>query len=275
MVALKEKGAKSLILDLRGNPGGLLFEAVNICNIFLPRGKLVVSTKGKIAEQNQNYETLNPPVDTEIPVTVLINRGSASASEIVAGTLQDYDRAVVIGEKSYGKGLVQVSRPLSYNSQLKVTTAKYYTPTGRCIQVLDYSHRREDGSVGSIPDSIKRSFKTTSGRVVYDGGGIDPDVQTKAKETHPVTQKLYLSGFIFDYATQYAYNHPTIAEARSFSLTHDEYQQFVNWMKTKNYTYVSSLDQQLKNLQEEAKIEKYYSELKPQLDLLQSKIQEK
>lgn len=274
LVSLKEQGAKALVLDLRGNPGGLLFEAVNICNIFLPRGKLVVSTKGKITEQNQNYETLNNPVDTEMPVTVLINRGSASASEIVAGTLQDYDRAVIVGEKSYGKGLVQVNRPLSYNAQLKVTTAKYYTPTGRCIQVLDYSHRREDGSVGSIPDSIKRSFKTTSGRVVYDGGGIDPDIKTQPREAHPLTQKLYQSGFIFDYATLYAFNHTTITDARSFSLTNDEYQQFVNWMKPKNYAYTSSLDQQLKDLNEEAKLEKYYTELKPQLDLLHSKIEE-
>ncbi len=274
LVALKEKGAKALILDVRGNPGGLLFEAVNICNIFLPRGKIVVSTKGKIPEHNQNYETLNNPVDTEIPVTVLINRGSASASEIVAGTLQDYDRAVIIGEKSYGKGLVQVSRPLSYNSQLKVTTAKYYTPTGRCIQVLDYSHRREDGSVGTIPDSIKQSFKTASGRVVYDGGGIDPDVKTQAKEIHSIAQKLYESGFLYDYATLYAFNHPTIANPRSFSLTNDEYAQFVLWMKDKNYAYTSYLDQQMSELNREAKREKYYSELKPQLDLIQSKIEE-
>ncbi len=162
LVALKEKGAKGVILDLRGNPGGLLIEAVNITNLFIPKGKLVVSTRGKIPENNLSYETLNNPVDTDIPITVLINRGSASASEIVAGTLQDYDRGVILGEKSYGKGLVQVSRPLSYNSQLKVTTAKYYTPTGRCIQVLDYAHRRDDGSVGSIPDSLKRAFKTTN-----------------------------------------------------------------------------------------------------------------
>ncbi|HEY3430739.1 MAG TPA: S41 family peptidase, partial [Cyclobacteriaceae bacterium] len=208
VVTLKEKGAKAIILDVRGNPGGLLFEAVNICNIFIPRGKLVVSTKGKIIEHNQNYETLNPAVDTEIPVAVLINRGSASAAEIVAGTLQDYDRAVIIGEKSYGKGLVQVSRPLSYNAQLKVTTAKYYTPTGRCIQVLDYTHRRNDGSVGTIPDSIKQAFKTTAGRTVHDGGGIDPDVKTDLKEIHPIAQQLYEAGFIYDYATLYAFNHP-------------------------------------------------------------------
>lgn len=270
LIALKENGAKALILDVRGNPGGLLFEAVNICNIFLPRGKLVVSTKGKIEEHNQNYETLNAPVDTEIPVAVLINRGSASAAEIVAGTLQDYDRAIIIGEKSYGKGLVQVSRPLSYNSQLKVTTAKYYTPTGRCIQVLDYTHRREDGSVGSIPDSIKQSFKTSTGRVVYDGGGIDPDVKTQPKEAHPITHKLYEAGFIFDYATLYAYQHPTIPEPRNFSLSNEEYQQFTGWMKGKNYTYNSYLDQQLKELNREAKREKYYTDLKPHLEQIQA-----
>lgn len=273
LVALKEKGAQGIILDVRGNPGGLLFEAVNICNLFLPKGKLVVSTKGKITEHNQNYETLSNPVDTEIPVAVLINRGSASASEIVAGTLQDYDRAVIIGEKSYGKGLVQVNRQLSYNSQLKVTTAKYYTPTGRCIQVLDYSHRREDGSVGSIPDSIKQAYKTSNGRTVYDGGGIDPDVKTQPQDMHAVTQKLYEEGIIFDYATQYAFNHPTIPDARSFSLTNDEYAQFINWMKTRKYSYTSYLDHQLNELSREAKREKYYAEIKPQLDQIQSAIE--
>src|SRR6187549_1845077 len=191
LIQLREQGAKSVILDLRGNPGGLLIEAVNITNIFLPKGKMVVSTKGKIPENNLNYETLNSPVDTEIPVAVLINRSSASASEIVAGTLQDYDRGLIIGEKSYGKGLVQVSRQLSYNSQLKVTTAKYYTPTGRCIQVLDYTHRRDDGSVASIPDSLKHTFKTTAGRVVYDGGGIDPDVALTTLQPTAIAQVLY------------------------------------------------------------------------------------
>ena len=240
LIQLKDQGAKAVILDLRGNPGGLLIEAVNITNLFIPKGKLVVSTKGKIPENNLSYETLNLPVDTEIPVTVLINRGSASASEIVAGTLQDYDRAIVIGEKSYGKGLVQVSRPLSYNSQLKVTTAKYYTPTGRCIQVLDYGHRREDGSVGSIPDSLKKPFKTTTGRVVYDGGGIDPDIKTQNQEAHMLTQVLFEKGFIFDYATQYAYKHPEPVDSRNFTLSDEEYHQFLNWMKTNNIL-ISSL----------------------------------
>jgi carboxyl-terminal processing protease len=272
LTALKEKGAKGVILDLRGNPGGLLIEAVNITNLFLPKGKLVVSTKGKIPENNLNYETLNVPIDTEIPVSVLINRGSASASEIVAGTLQDYDRGIVIGEKSYGKGLVQVSRPLSYNSQLKVTTAKYYTPTGRCIQVLDYTHRRDDGSVGSIPDSLKRVFKTTNGRTVYDGGGIDPDVKTEAREAHTLTQVLFEKGYLFDFAAQYVYNNPEPVDPRTFTLSDDAYSRFISWMKDKNYAYKSYLEYQLHQFSEEAKKEKYYTELKNQIDAIQTRI---
>ncbi|HEY5915949.1 MAG TPA: S41 family peptidase, partial [Chryseolinea sp.] len=272
LALLKEQGAKGVILDLRGNPGGLLIEAVNITNLFLPKGKLVVSTKGKIPENNLNYETLNAPVDTEIPVSVLINRGSASASEIVAGTLQDYDRGIVIGEKSYGKGLVQVSRPLSYNSQLKVTTAKYYTPTGRCIQVLDYTHRRDDGSVGSIPDSIKRVFKTTNGRTVYDGGGIDPDVKTTAREAHTLTQVLFEKGYLFDFAAQYVYNNPESVDPKTFTLNDDGYSRFMTWMKDKNYAYKSYLEYQLHQFSEEAKKEKYYTELKGQIDAMQARI---
>ncbi|HEY0744260.1 MAG TPA: S41 family peptidase [Chryseosolibacter sp.] len=274
LVTLKEQGAKSVILDLRGNPGGLLIEAVNICNLFLPKGKLVVSTKGKIPENNLSYETLNNPTDTEIPVTVLINRGSASASEIVAGTLQDYDRAIVIGEKSYGKGLVQVSRPLSYNSQLKVTTAKYYTASGRCIQVLDYAHRRDDGSVGSIPDSLKRAFKTSNGRTVYDGGGIEPDVKVTAEEAHPLTQVLFEKGLLFDFATQYVNGKTQPVDARNFSLTDDEYQQFVTWMKDKDYAYKTYLEYGVQQLAEEAKKEKYYTDIKAQLDQIQKRIEE-
>jgi carboxyl-terminal processing protease len=274
LISLKELGAKSVILDLRGNPGGLLIEAVNITNIFLPKGKLVVSTKGKIPENNLNYETLSAPVDTEIPVSVLINRGSASASEIVAGTLQDYDRGVIIGEKSYGKGLVQVSRPLSYNAQLKVTTAKYYTPTGRCIQVLDYTHRREDGSVGSIPDSLKKAFKTSAGRVVYDGGGIDPDIKTESPEAHMLTQMLFERGLLFNYATQYVQKHPQPVDPRTFALSDEDYKDFVVWMKDKNYQYKSYLEYELQQFAEEAKKEKYYTELKAQLDQIQTRIAE-
>jgi carboxyl-terminal processing protease len=274
LVSLKDQGAKGVVIDLRGNPGGLLIEAVNITNLFIPKGKMVVSTKGKIPENNLNYETLSPPVDTTIPVAVLINRGSASASEIVAGTLQDYDRAVVLGEKSYGKGLVQVSRPLSYNSQLKVTTAKYYTPTGRCIQVLDYGHRRDDGSVGSIPDSLKREFKTTSGRTVYDGGGIDPDIKTVSMEAHPLTQVLFEKGFLFDFATQYVYQHPQPVDPRNFTLSDEEYQQFLSWMKDKNYAYKSNLEYGVQQLTEEAKKEKYFADLKGQLEQIQNRITE-
>jgi carboxyl-terminal processing protease len=272
LLALKEQGAKGVILDLRGNPGGLLIEAVNIANIFLPKGKLVVSTKGKIPENNLNYETLNLPADTEIPVAVLINRGSASASEIVAGTLQDYDRGIIVGEKSYGKGLVQVSRPLSYNSQLKVTTAKYYTPTGRCIQVLDYTHRRDDGSVGSIPDSIKRAFKTSTGRVVHDGGGIEPDVRLEATEASALTQVLYEKGLLFDYATYYTSKHKEPVDAKTFSLSDEDYQQFVTWMKDKDYKYKSYVEQELEQFVNEAKKEKYYPELKGQLELIQTRV---
>ncbi len=272
VVALKEKGAKHIILDLRGNPGGLLHEAVNICNIFIPKGKKVVDTKGKVSENNITYQTLNNPVDLEIPVIVLINRGSASASEIVAGTLQDYDRAVVLGEKSYGKGLVQIPRPLSYNSQVKITTAKYYTPTGRCIQVLDYSHRREDGSAGSIPDSVKKEFSTTHGRKVFDGGGIDPDVKIESPQPAMVTQVLFHEGLIFDFATQYAYAHATIPEAKSFSLTEQEYQEFVTWSKTRNVSYQSALETELNDLVAHAKRERSYDDLKPQLDLIKARI---
>lgn len=266
VVKLKEEGATAIILDLRDNPGGLLFEAVNICNIFLPKGKVVVTTKGKVQEHNIAYETLNNPVDLTIPVAVLINRGSASASEIVAGTLQDYDRAIVIGEKSFGKGLVQISRPLSYNSQVKITTAKYYTPTGRCIQVLDYAHRRDDGSVGSIPDSLKKEFKTTHGRIVYDGGGIDPDIEVEGQDISSLTQVLYSNGFIFDYASLYASTHLTIAPAREFKLTDKEYDEFVTWVRSKQYNYRSPVEIQLSLLKENAKKERYYQDLQSQID---------
>jgi carboxyl-terminal processing protease len=252
----------------------LLIEAVNITYLFIPKGKLVVSTKGKIPENNLKYETLNNPLDTEIPVAVLINRGSASASEIVAGTLQDYDRGIVLGEKSYGKGLVQVSRPLSYNSQLKVTTAKYYTPTGRCIQVLDYTHRREDGSVLSIPDSIKQPFKTTHGRTVYDGGGIDPDIAVEAADAHPLLQVLFEKGFILDFVTEYIHKNPKAVDPRTFRLTDDEYQQFVSWMKGKDYSYKSYLEYGIQELIKEAKKEKYYDGLKAQLDQINTKLSE-
>ncbi|MDL5049408.1 S41 family peptidase [Oscillatoria amoena NRMC-F 0135] len=274
LLKLKEQNAKSLVLDMRGNPGGLLMEAVNVCNLFIPRAKKVVITKGKILEQNTTYETLDNPVDTDIPLVVLIDRGSASAAEIVAGTLQDYDRAIVIGERSFGKGLVQVTRPLSYNSQLKVTTAKYYTPSGRCIQVLDYSHRREDGSVASVPDSIKQAFKTTNGRTVYDGGGIEPDIAVEQVMPHPVSLTLYENGFIFDYATRYFNTNKAPANPKTFNLSDQEYQQFITWMRDHDYNYTSAIDKKLVTFQDLAKRERYYADIKPQLDHLKSVIAE-
>ncbi len=274
VVSLKESGAKNIILDLRENPGGLLNEAVNICNIFLPKGKLVVTMKGKIAEYNSTYLTETSPTDLEIPVAVIINRNSASASEIVAGTLQDYDRGVVVGEKSYGKGLVQLTRQIGFNAQVKITTAKYYTPTGRCIQVLDYSHRRADGSVGSVPDSLKKVFKTTNGRSVFDGGGIDPDVAVKNDELSPLGEALLNQGLIFDFATQYASRHATIGEAHQFSLSEADYQEFVNWLKTRTYSYQSPLEEQLQELRKTARAERLYEELKADIDALQVRLTE-
>lgn len=274
LASLKEKGAKHVILDLRGNGGGLLNEAVNICNIFIPKGKKVVDTKGKIEEFNQTYETKQAPFDVDIPVVVLINRSSASASEIVAGTLQDYDRAVIVGEKSFGKGLVQVSKPLPYNAMVKYTTAKYYTASGRCIQVLDYTHRRADGSAGPVPDSLKQAFKTKSGRTVFDGGGIDPDIKVDAREMASITSALLANGFVFDFATQYAHEHKTIAEPRLFSLSDAEYAEFVAWMKGKKLSYASELDTQLQELEEMAKKEKYLNDLKPTLAQLRQRVRE-
>ncbi|MFM8742302.1 MAG: S41 family peptidase [Cytophagales bacterium] len=274
LASLKEKGAKHVILDLRSNGGGLLNEAVNICNLFIPKGKKVVDTKGKIEEFNQTYETKQAPFDVDIPVVVLINRSSASASEIVAGTLQDYDRAVIIGEKSFGKGLVQVSKPLPYNAMVKYTTAKYYTASGRCIQVLDYTHRRADGSAGPVPDSLKQAFKTKNGRTVFDGGGIDPDVKVDAREMASITSALLANGFVFDFATQYAHEHKTIAEPRLFSLSDAEYAEFVAWMKGKKLSYASELDTQLQELEEMAKKEKYLNDLKPTLEQLRQRVRE-
>ena len=274
VVALKALGAKGIILDLRENPGGLLDEAVNICNIFLPKDKLVVTMKGKIPQYNRTFVTLNAPTDLEIPVAVVINRNSASASEIVAGTLQDYDRAVILGEKSYGKGLVQLTQEVGYHSKVKITTAKYYTPTGRCIQVLDYSHRRADGSVGSVPDSLKKAFKTSHERTVYDGGGIDPDIKVDDELLPPIAYALLNQGLIFDYATLYAARHAIIGEAKNFTLSNADYQEFVAWTKTKEYTYQSPLEQQVKQLEATSKAERLFEELQPQIELLQAKLKD-
>ena len=273
LLDLKEQGAKKLIIDLRDNPGGLMHEAINIVNLFIPRDKEVVSTKGKVQEWNKTYYTLNSPLDTEIPIAILTSEGSASASEIVAGSLQDYDRAVLIGRKTFGKGLVQTTRQLSYNAQLKVTTAKYYIPSGRCIQALDYAHRKEDGSVDKFPDSLRSEFKTKAGRKVFDGNGIDPDILIEDEYLGTVTVALIQNGLIFEYASKYCGEHPEMPNLRSFKLSDTDYGNFLDWVKTQKFSYSTELEANANQLLEAAKQERYYSELEGQLNDLKKKIE--
>lgn len=269
---LKKQGATSVILDLRGNPGGLLNEAVDLSNLFIPRGKNVVSTKGKITDWNKTYTALNSPIDTEIPIAVLINGRSASASEIVSGVIQDYDRGVLVGQKSFGKGLVQSTRPLPYNSQLKLTVAKYYTPSGRCIQAIDYSHRAEDGTVSKFADSTHKAFKTQGNRTVYDGGGVTPDVVVTKPEYPAILLSIAENGFLFDWVTTYVVGKQSIAPAKEFHLSDKEYDEFVKWISTKDYEYKSNLEKELDKLVETAKSDKSYDLVKEQVDALRSKV---
>ncbi|MBO9703453.1 MAG: S41 family peptidase [Sporocytophaga sp.] len=272
LVELKEKGAKNIILDLRDNPGGLLSEAINISNLFIAKDKEIVRTKGKISEWNKIYNALNAPVDTEMPLVVLTSSRSASASEIVSGVIQDYDRGVLIGERTYGKGLVQATRPLTYNSQLKITTAKYYTPSGRCIQAIDYSHRNEDGSVGKIPDSLRVAFKTKNGRTVYDGGGISPDIEVEDRTIAPITSSLISKGLLFDYAGAYVLDHKKIKGAKEYEMTDAEYQDFIKWLANKEYDYSTKVENTLEDLVNFSKKEKYYDAIKPQVESLKAQI---
>jgi carboxyl-terminal processing protease len=272
IISMKEKGAKKLILDLRDNPGGLLNEAVNVANIFIPRDKEVVTTKGKVSEWNKTYNALNMPVDVDMPVAVLINSKSASASEIVAGVIQDYDRGVLVGNKTFGKGLVQATRPLSYNSQLKVTTAKYYIPSGRCIQAIDYSHRNTDGSVGKIPDSLMVAFKTKNGRPVFDGGGIAPDITVEKPILAQIAVSLVEKNLVFEYATQYCYKRDKIAPAKEFKISDKEYDDFVAWLKGKEYDYKTKVETSIEDLVSNAKKEKYYDDIKDQVESLRTKV---
>lgn len=253
----KNNNLESLVLDLRSNPGGLLREAINMCNLFVPKGTEVVSTKGKVREWDKSYVTLNQPVDLEIPLAVLINSNSASASEIVAGTLQDLDRAVVVGQRSFGKGLVQQPRPLSYGSQLKVTIAKYYTPSGRCIQAINYAKRNDDGSVGKLADSLRTEFKTRNGRSVYDGGGVDPDIDVEQQEAPDILISLVGKSLIFDYATRYAHEHKSIAEPLKFRLSGPEYDEFKAFLSDKEYTYETASEKALVKFKKKAKKENY------------------
>ena len=235
---LKSKGMKRLVLDLRSNGGGLMHEAVNIVSLFVPKGSVVVSSKGRAAGSAQVYKTTTDPIDLEIPIVVLVDSGSASASEIVSGALQDLDRATIIGTRTYGKGLVQSIRPLPYDGQLKVTTAKYYTPSGRCVQAIDYSHRNEDGSVGHIPDSLTHEFKTLHGRTVRDGGGITPDFEVKGHKYSRLTYSIVLNGIVDQYSMKYVREHEALPSVEDFHF--DAYDDFVAFAKDKEFDYRSS-----------------------------------
>lgn len=268
----KDPKFKQLVFDLRGNPGGLLKEAVDIVNLFVERGQDVVDTRGKVKDWDKKYIAEKAPIDTEIPMVVLVNKGSASASEIVSGALQDLDRAVIVGQRSFGKGLVQQTRPLSYNSQLKVTVAKYYVPSGRCIQALDYSHRNEDGAVEKVPDSLISAFKTKNGRIVYDGGGISPDIALDAEMYSNIGISLLNKSLIFDYATQYRLSHTTIPSSKEFVLSDAEYDQFVQWLSDKKYDYTTASEKALEDLKESFERDKVLDGIKSDYENLKGKV---
>ena len=273
--ALKEMKSggnlKGVVLDLRGNPGGLLNEAVNVSNIFVEKGKDIVTTKGKLRDNDRTYKAINDAVDKDIPLAVLVNSGSASASEIVSGSLQDLDRGVIIGQRTFGKGLVQTTRPLSYNAQLKITTAKYYIPSGRCIQALDYSHRNEDGSVGKIPDSLVTPYNTSCGRIVYNGGGVMPDVIIDPKKPANIVASLLSKNIIFDYATSYVRRHPANTSGQ-VHLTDADFSDFTSFIATKDYDYTTKSEKSLDDLKKNSEDEKYYDALKNEIDALKLKL---
>ncbi|HWY38253.1 MAG TPA: S41 family peptidase, partial [Bacteroidia bacterium] len=268
-----ENNCRSLVLDLRENPGGLLHQAVDIVNFFVDKGIDICVTKGRVKEWEQTYKAVNNPLDLTVPIAVLVDRNSASAAEVVSGSLQDLDRAVIIGQRTYGKGLVQQTKPLSYNTQLKLTVAKYYIPSGRCIQALDYSHRNEDGSVDHVSDSLITAFKTRNGRIVYDGAGILPDVQTQPEVLSDITFALVTKNLIFDYATLYVIKHPALnVPAREFNLTDRDYDEFVNTLQGKDYTYKTGSEEAMAALQKSAEDDKYFTDIKGEYDQLQKKL---
>lgn len=272
LASLRQQGARRFIFDLRDNPGGLMYEAINIVNLFIPKGKEVVSTRGKVNEWNKSYATLNAPVDLNTPLVVLIDGGSASASEIVAGALQDYDRAVLVGQKTFGKGLVQTTRQLPYKAQVKITTARYHIPSGRCIQALDYAHRKQDGSVQKFSDSVKQAFKTASGRTVYDGGGLDPDVVVARAPYGSALIQLAQSGLLFEYANKYCAEHNPPASFVNFALSDAEFGAFDAWLKTRKFIYATDLESQVKKLQEQLTGNPNANELQPLIQTMKGKI---
>lgn len=270
--SLKAEGAKGIILDLRGNPGGLLLEAIGISNLFIDKGKEVVSTKGKVERWNTSYAAKDYPLDTDIPITVLTSSRSASAAEIVSGVIQDYDRGVLIGQRTFGKGLVQATRPTAYNTQVKITTAKYYIPSGRCIQAIDYSNRNEDGSVGKIPDSLRKAFKTMNGREVFDGGGVSPDIEMEKTSLPQIAITLYNENFLFDYATEYVFQKDTIESPKTFALTDAEYDAFVAWLEQKDFDHKSSVEKSFDDWAEKAKEDTSLVNIEAELSALKNKL---
>ena len=269
---LKKQGITSLVIDLRNNGGGLLDQAVEIVNMFVPRGKTIVTTKGKIKQASNTYKTLREPLDTDIPIAVLVNSGTASSSEILSGSLQDLDRAVIVGNRTYGKGLVQVPRSLPYGGNLKITTSKYYIPSGRCVQAIDYAHRNEDGSVARIPDSLTTVFHTTAGREVRDGGGVSPDIEVKQERLPNILFYLVRDNLIFDYATDYCLKHPAIASAKEFELTDADYEEFKNKVKGADFKYDQQSVKILNTLKEAAEFEGYMKDASDEFKALENKL---
>lgn len=271
-IDLKERGARSMIIDLRDNGGGSLQEAVDIVNLFVPKGQEIVVTKGKLRQAAGSYKTANEPVDTEIPLAVLVNGGSASASEITSGSLQDLDRAVIVGTRTYGKGLVQTTRPLPYNGTLKVTTSQYYIPSGRCIQAIDYAKKNADGSVARIPDSLTTVFHTAAGREVRDGGGIRPDIEVKGDKLPNILFYLMNDDLIFDYATQYCLDHPSLTDIDSLVITDADYAGFKELVKSRDFKYDRESEKILKTLKEVAEFEGYMDGASEEFKALEKKL---
>lgn len=269
---VKSDSISALVIDLRDNGGGIIDEAIKIVGYFVPKGTEVVSTKGKITSTERVYKTTTEPIYPDMKLAVLTNRASASASEIVAGAMQDLDRAVLIGERTFGKGLVQNIRPISYDGHLKITTAKYYIPSGRCIQAIDYSHRNEDGSVGRVPDSLTHVFHTKNGRIVRDGGGISPDIDIKPKEGINITYYIYIQNMHFDFATKYAAEHPTIAPPDKFSISQEDYKAFEDFLEEKKFHYTTETEKFYGQLLELASYEGLDSIARPEFEALKQKL---
>jgi len=270
---LKAHGINSLVIDLRSNGGGLLDEAIEIANFFVPKGQTLVTTRGKTRQASETYKTLREPLDLDIPIAVLVNSGTASSSEILAGSLQDLDRAVIIGTRTYGKGLVQTTRPLPYGGTIKLTTSKYYIPSGRCVQAIDYSHRNVDGSVGRIPDSLTTVFHTAAGREVRDGGGVTPDIVVEKKQTPNIIYYLTRDNLIFDYATDYCIKHKKIAAAHDFVLTSQDYEEFKEKVKSADFKYDQQSEKLLNDLKKMAEFEGYQQDAAAEFEALEKKLQ--